>query len=52
MQINIHELLDYDIPTVLRYGSAGLVKDIDPMFFDALQDYIDEQVEAAKEEVE
>lgn len=51
MKINIHELLDYNIPTVLRYGSAGLVEDIDPMFFDALQDYIDELIEQAKEEV-
>jgi len=45
MKIQLEEINEFDIETVLRYGRSGLVEGIEPIFFDRLEDYIDEYVE-------
>lgn len=43
MKIQPEDLNEFDIPTVLRYGRSGLIEGIEPIFFDRLEDYIDEK---------
>lgn len=42
MTIDIEDMTDYPVDYVIEKGRAGLVKDIPAIFFDKLQDYIDE----------
>lgn len=42
MKIHPEEINEFDIETVIRYGRSGLVEGIEPIFWDRLQDYIDD----------
>lgn len=52
MKIQPEDLNEFDIPTVLRYGRSGLIEGIDPIFFDRLEDYIDDVSDFPIEEEE
>lgn len=43
--IDMSDAIDYPIYDVICWGRNGLIKDVPPIFFDRLEDYIDEKVE-------